>query len=287
MTQAARVQTPSSTFDSAFGEEVDFRVSFFPVHPGVSAALPCLTHHKTGDTFIASTSWDGGTPVEQNRSASSAHLSHGCKPPCPSSPNPESEAVNGLPSAPASCWPAELLQSPVVVSRGPGDLPISLSNCGHGDAKSHLLCAPCLSHPFFFVFIPVSLRTMYVCRASGTAERRGSVPWARLTAMMCFSLHLRSEHPARVAQAAPGFVSCSSTRTMAIPQIPPPADHSNVCNNRPQEGRLQVSSPPPGEEWMETSHFTRGPRHGPFHPAAAATRARISDTCLPSNGGTP
>ena len=105
VTQAARVQTPSSTFDSAFGEEVDFRVSFFPVHPGVSAALPCLTHHKTGDTFIASTSWDGGTPVEQNRSASSAHLSHSCKPPCPSSPNPESEAVNGLPSAPASCWP--------------------------------------------------------------------------------------------------------------------------------------------------------------------------------------
>lgn len=287
MTQAARVQTPSSTFDSAFGEEVDFRVSFFPVHPGVSAALPCLTYHKTGDTFIASASWDGGTPVEQNRSASSAHLSHSCKPSCPSSPNPESEAVNGLPSAPASCWPC---RAAAVASRRqswpwrPSNFSLKLRpwRCKVASAVRPL---PVSS--FFFVFIPVSLRTMYVCRASGTAERRGSVPWARLTAMMCFSLHLRSEHPARVAQAAPGFVSCSSTRTMAIPQIPPPADHSNVCNNRPQEGRLQVSSPPPGEEWMETSHFTRGPRHGPFHPAAAATRARISDTCLPSNGGTP
>ena len=143
VTRAARVETPSSTFDS---EKVDFRVS-----SGVSAALPCLAHHKPGDAFIASTSWDGGTPVEQNRSASSAHLSHGCKPPCPSSPNPESEAVNGLPSAPASCWPAELLQSPVVVSRGPGDLPISLRDCRLAamEMQSRICCVPLPVSSFF------------------------------------------------------------------------------------------------------------------------------------------
>ena len=139
-------------------------------------------------------------------------------------------------------------KSRVVVSRRPDDLPISLPDCCDGDAKSHLLCAPGLSHIFFLSLSPFLYIQCMSARPVGPRNGVAACHGRDCRAMMCFSLHLRSEQRARVAQAAPGFVSCSSTRTMAIPRIPPPAGHSNVCNNRPQEGHLQVSSPPPGEE---------------------------------------
>ncbi len=124
-----------------------------------------------------------------------------------------------------------------------------LSQIAAMEMQSRICCVPLACLIFFFLSLSPFLYIQ--CMSARPVGPRNGVAACHgrdCRAMMCFSLHLRSEQRARVAQAAPGFVSCSSTRTMAIPRIPPPAGYSNVCNNRPQEGRLQVSSPPPGEE---------------------------------------
>ena len=96
-------------------------------------------------------------------------------------PNPEFEAVTGLPSVPASCCPAARAavasrrQSP---SWRPSNFSLRLLRWRCKVASA--VCPWPVSY-FFLSLSPFSLRTMYGCKAGGTAERRGSVPWARLT----------------------------------------------------------------------------------------------------------
>jgi hypothetical protein len=133
--------------------------------------------------------------------------------------------------------------------------------------KLHLLCPVSVSVYFSPKFL------LRICTSSGTACQARVSP---ATGPRC---------TAQPQQRAASFLLWSS-RTRGMPQIPPSVGHPHVCNNRHQECGLQVSARHRMKPGRGTRHFTRGSRYPRrcIHPAAAATRARISDTCFVSFG---